>query len=764
MSDHQSDPLLDEQLRRVALPDGLRDRLRQIAREPDHVDGHDIDVSLCDVSLYHANGDGGTKGDAAKGDGGWSDAKLDQALAETPAPTGMLDRLHAVVDEEMIDEALRQVVVPRAVTARLRLIPLLRRRSRVGRAVLAASLILMLFGTHVASLGMMGLVARMPEVATVAIDLPYGGPLELESPASEMELEVPAETELAASVPLSEDLSIQRQLDMQLINFLPAPVTTLTGDVVADLNNGFDLEQDIFLTRFRLLGARRVADDEMTELEMSPRLPKGGLEPPLVRQFNRRFLLQHNVHPPVSPAGHETLRRVQVPLVTDTTSFNTTARKIARGRLPEPSEVRVEEFVAAAGNFFEPPADGNVAVRITAGPSTFGQRINKQLAEALGWPPSLAEQPAGLLQIGVVAGNLPPAAKKPTHLTIALDVSASMRWGQRLEMVQAALRHLVHQMGEHDRISVVAFNEGIVHQLQGVDRGQQWRLLDLCDKLKAAGGTDLAAGLQASVVAASDQPWEEVDAQQKLVVVTDARTALPSDTQREVERMLAMAEKMGLRLTILELNERRPAESSLIRLAKAANGRFEQLMSPERLRWNLVEQLLGRSATVATNARLTVTFRPQTVTAYRLFGHEPASASGMTETSLRTQLRAGDEASALFEVWLKPEGGELVGHADIEWRDAGGKLRRARQLIHRTDFSASSAGSSSLSLQAAAIAAEAAEVLRGSPFADSPTRRLGDVLEAARRSDPLLRRKYEFRRFLATLRKAEQVRLRGQRD
>jgi len=121
---------------------------------------------------------------------------------------------------------------------------------------------------------------------------------------------------------------------------------------------------------------------------------------------------------------------------------------------------------------------------------------------------------------------------------------------------------------------------------------------------------------------------------------------------------------------------------------------------------------------------------------------------------------AGQAATALYELWLEPNGPSLVAEAEVTWVDADGRRRAVRQEIHRRQFKPSWR-EAALPLQAAAIAAEAAEVLRESPFAASRNRDLRGVLAQADEVNPRLAERESFQRFLRILRETEQVRRGG---
>jgi hypothetical protein len=80
-----------------------------------------------------------------------------------------------------------------------------------------------------------------------------------------------------------------------------------------------------------------------------------------------------------------------------------------------------------------------------------------------------------------------------------------------------------------------------------------------------------------------------------------------------------------------------------------------------------------------------------------------------------------------------------------------------RQEIHRSQFK-QSWREAALPLQAAVIAAEAAEVLRQSPFAEVRNRDLRDVLAMAEEVNPLLAKRTSFQRFVQVLQQAEAAR------
>ena len=122
-------------------------------------------------------------------------------------------------------------------------------------------------------------------------------------------------------------------------------------------------------------------------------------------------------------------------------------------------------------------------------------------------------------------------------------------------------------------------------------------------------------------------------------------------------------------------------------------------------------------------------------------------------------MRADQAATALFELWLQPTGGDDVATAEVEWQDPQtGQMHKISQRISRVQF-AKSFAESPLSLQAAAVAAEAAETLRGSIL--PPIRGRSGVCWTWPARFPLDWVSESFRAMVTLVRQAEKVRSHG---
>jgi Ca-activated chloride channel family protein len=412
------------------------------------------------------------------------------------------------------------------------------------------------------------------------------------------------------------------------------------------------------------------------------------------------------------------------------------------GEPPAPEDIRVEDFLAAVDYQFA-PAEQGLALRTAAGPSTFTILPGQQPAD-------------GLLQVGVKAGEVLRSEPGGVHLIVALDASANMRWRGRIEICKQGLRRALAHLEPQDRFSLVAFDGQVVSAVENLSLAQIDEGYRLLDELQPHGGTNLAEGLRHAI----SLGLSESERSARVLLMTDGPGEMPRRLTDVVHGMLRSAAADGVTLSVIEMSDEPEIDSHLEQLAVEGAGLFYRASTSQHVRWTAVETLVGRSSLVAADARLEVTFNPNAVEAYRLLGHERTELVSDSEPTITADLHSDEEATALYQVWLKPGGDDNVATARLHWIDpASGKPRSSTQSITRVQF-ALSFERSPLSLQAAAIAAEAAEVLRESPFVASRSRSLANVLALAGRANPKLAERPAFRDFIGMLENAERVRIR----
>ncbi len=371
-----------------------------------------------------------------------SDPWLDARLRNVPLPVGMLARLSQVgsPSDEQLDAAVRDVPVPEGFCQRLLQIteqpqsrfdwtpadwaPVVWTRQHVGwrELAIAASLLLVVGAGYIAIASRLsGDAARQDDPLVATHDT---------SDASGDDQELSSGEMLVHSSSPSSDFPGDPGLDspegdslFPPIEFKPLP---LPGPRARRPRN--------------LLFASDPAIDRLPPLETVGQPANRGLAPPLVASYDLLSHLKNGERSFAAPSADPQLVSSLIPLGHDTSSYRLAQRYLSQGHLPSPEDVRIEDFLSGQNDHF-PPAESKLVIRVAAGPSPLGE-------------PGLR-----LLQVGVQAGRIQGAARGATDLTIAVDTSASMRHGRRLEMVRAAIRRLVSELTPTDRVTLVAFSD-----------------------------------------------------------------------------------------------------------------------------------------------------------------------------------------------------------------------------------------------------------------------------------------------------------------
>jgi Ca-activated chloride channel family protein len=649
-----------------------------------------------------------------------SDASLDAELRDVPIPPGLLGRLRQTAQEtvEMSDEELDAILrdVPMPLELRRRLEQMGRRMAQwtwVSRIAMAASLLLavgLVFGVLAA-------FVLVDHVNSLVNDRPKKAPLERRIGPSGGKERLPYD---ASRLLVEGDLRVVPPPSPAAPKTLPSdrPRTRWPSEALAETFGpaGLDPTTDANLSRWPVTSPQDFEDSP--DLRKVPGLKPMGFNFPVVAGYDVLFLSRTGFHPLVRPALNTQLQSVVLPLVSSTASYELAQRYLDDGELPPASALRTEEFLAAID--YQLPRPTNEALGLSA---------------AGGW--TLHGGSTRLIQFGVQARGPLDERRPPARLTLLVDVSASMRWGGRLEMVRQALDGFVDRMDKSDRVSLVAFSDearGLVEDA-GVDQRTQIRAG--IAQLAARSSTNVGAGLrQAYAVAQRGDP--ELKLANRIVLLTDGLAELDAPTVQRIDQRLRAAAARGIQLHVLDLEQEKDDEAPnpvLQRLSSAGGGRTHRATTRSEVGWALDEVLSGKSQVVAANVRLKVAFNPKAVAFYRLLGHEPRTVVVFKPARLETNFYVGQSATALFEVQLLPNNEASLATAEITWREpSSGEDRRLTQEFRREQLAGSWAQTPA-SVQAAAVAAEAVETLRFSPYNPPvPTRSLLSSLSAILRS------------------------------
>ena len=385
----------------------------------------------------------------------------------------------------------------------------------------------------------------------------------------------------------------------------------------------------------------------------------------------------------------------------DTASY-TIARRFLQDELLPPSEaIRVEEFVNAFNYNYTPPTDEAFAVHLEGAPSKFGEGKRLQL-----------------LRIGIQGRVIPDTERKNAVLTFVIDVSGSMGYDNRLELVKQALTLLVEQLHPDDKVGIVVYGTNARVVLPHTSIVNQEHILTAIRALAPEGATNAEAGLRMGYELALQN--SKSDCINRVILCSDGVANVGQTGPDAILKEIRTYVQEGVTLTTVGFGMEHYNDILMEQLANKGNGSYAYVDTLSEAKRVFVENLTGTLQTIAKDAKIQVEFNPETVSRFRLVGYENrrlAHEDFRDDAVDAGEVGAGHSVTALYEIKLHENAkGKLVTvfirHEDPDT----GNVTEVNTSIS-TEALKGSFEDTTPTFQLAASVAEFAEILRGSFWA-----------------------------------------------
>ena len=464
----------------------------------------------------------------------------------------------------------------------------------------------------------------------------------------------------------------------------------------------------------------------------------GGTTMPNDEVYDAMFFKHHGVNPFI-PTEEDSLSTFAVDV--DAGAYTVTRRYIELGHLPPVDAVRVEEFVNFFPQGYPKFENDDFRILIDGAPSPFGRGYH-------------------LLRVGIKGREIAREDRKRAHLTFVIDVSGSMSREDRLELVKRALRLLVDQMRDDDRIGIVVYGTTGRVLLEPVTLGEpvgyagghsddpayadtrdarsgRRSILEAIDQLRPEGSTNAEHGLQLGYEMARRAYRPE--AINRIVLCSDGVANIGRTGPESILAQVRTDADRGIHLTTIGFGMGNYNDVLMEQLADRGDGNHYYVDDIEEARRVFVENLTGTLQTIARDAKVQVEFDSTRVLRYRLLGFENRDVADRDFRNDKVdagEIGAGHEVTALYEVKLAPRVAQgtlatvRLRYARPEQEGAGAP--RVREIEERFDAAALSRKFEEAAprFRLDAAVAEFAEILKGSYWAKEG--RLSDVLSVAR--------------------------------
>ena len=343
----------------------------------------------------------------------------------------------------------------------------------------------------------------------------------------------------------------------------------------------------------------------------------------------------------------------------DTGSYTVARQWIEAGELPLPELVRVEEFVNFFDQAYPAPSGSTFAVYADGAPTPFTSSARNHI-----------------VRIGIKAREVAEAARPDAALTFVIDVSGSMREGDRIGMVKHALGTLVEELRPSDSVAIVAYDRNAWIVLEPTPAWDEDTIISAINRLEPGGRTNAEAGLTLGYDLA-EQSFLEGGINRVILASDGVANVGTTDAGGILWRIEEQA-SIGIELAAIGVGLGNYNDELLEQLADQGDGFYAYVDSAEEAERLFVEGLTGSLLTVAEEAKVQVAFNADTVAAYRLLGFENraiADRDFRNDSIDAGEIGAGHEVTALYEVELTEPAFRLgtseLATVYLRWREPG---------------------------------------------------------------------------------------------
>lgn len=318
----------------------------------------------------------------------------------------------------------------------------------------------------------------------------------------------------------------------------------------------------------------------------------------------------------------------------DTASWAWARGALNLGQMPDPASVRLEEMV----NYFPyayPAPD--------AGAAPFLPDIAVM--------PTPWNRGTQLVRIGL-QGRLPdPVARPPVNLVFLVDTSGSMAGPDRLGLLKYAFRQLLGQLGEADKVAIVAYAGSAGEVLAPTPATDRLAILAALDSLRAGGSTAGGDGLELAYRLAERMGGR--GSVNRVVLATDGDFNVGLSDPEALAALVADKRQTGVYLSVLGFGRGNLDDALMQALAQNGNGVAAYIDSAAEARKVLADQAGAALFPIANDVKVQVEWNPAVVAEYRLLGYETRALA--REDFANDKVDAGDigaghQVTALYEI------------------------------------------------------------------------------------------------------------------
>ncbi|MFN0031145.1 MAG: vWA domain-containing protein [Flavobacteriales bacterium] len=191
----------------------------------------------------------------------------------------------------------------------------------------------------------------------------------------------------------------------------------------------------------------------------------------------------------------------------------------------------------------------------------------------------------------ITSSALPEDLYKPNNIVFLLDVSGSMKTGDKMKLMQATLKELVQVLRPTDKITLISYAQDSKVLLASTSGDHKETIISIVNEIKADGKTAGAAAFKSAYAILRQEMI--TDGNNQLIVVTDG--AFEPDDQSDINKLVKKAAKKNIKTSIVGIEANAYAADNLQAVSTIGRGSFVWIKTSSDLQL-IIDEIKKQSA------------------------------------------------------------------------------------------------------------------------------------------------------------------------
>ena len=332
-------------------------------------------------------------------------------------------------------------------------------------------------------------------------------------------------------------------------------------------------------------------------------------------------------------------------------SFKTALASLQAGKLPEPGDVRSEEFLNALEYRDPMPRAGE--------PMAFHWERSR----------SPFTHDRDIIRFAVRTAALGRQPGRAVNLVCLLDNSGSMEREDRVSIVRQSLDVLARKLTPNDRVSLITFSRTPELRIDGMRGGNREAFLKASTGWIPQGGTHVEKALALAYETAKKHFI--AGGNNRVILLTDGAANMGNVDPYQLRKTVESHRKQGIALDCFGIGWEDYNDKLLEALSRNGDGRYGFLNEPAQAVAEFEQKLLGAFQVAASDVKVQVEWNADRVRVFRQVGylrHQLKKEDFRNNKIDAAEISAAESGNALYVVQVNPNGEGPLGMVRVRYK------------------------------------------------------------------------------------------------